>query len=210
MEKPVVFYVYDALCGWCYGFSPVMKQFYERHRDVCEFQTVSGGMVRGDRIGPIGEVAPYIKDAYKRVEEYSGVRFGEPFLNGILNEGSAIFTSEPAAIAMAVFRTHLSDRTVEFAHALQQAVYRDGIRPAEYESYGAYAAQFGLNADDFVAQMRQPAMAEAARQDYQLAAQLGVNGFPTVILLRNDTLYTLTRGFAPLETLEAAFQKALR
>lgn len=210
MEKPVILYVYDALCGWCYGFSPVMKQFYERHRETYDFQTVSGGMVRGDRIGPIGEVAPYIKDAYKRVEEYSGVHFGEPFLKGILEEGSAIFTSEPAAVAMAVFKMHFPDRTVEFAHALQQAVYRDGIRPAKYESYGPYAAQFGLDADAFVAQMRQPDMLEAARQDYRLANQLGVNGFPTVILLRNDTLFTLARGFTQLETLEAALQKAAK
>lgn len=55
-------YVYDALCGWCYGFSPIIKQFYKKHKNHFDsIQVVSGGMIRGERIGAIGEVAPYIK-----------------------------------------------------------------------------------------------------------------------------------------------------
>jgi putative protein-disulfide isomerase len=56
-------YFYDALCGWCYGFSPVMQKTAEVYQDQFEFQVVSGGMISGSRIGPIGTVAPYIKTA---------------------------------------------------------------------------------------------------------------------------------------------------
>ena len=28
---PVVFYCYDAYCGWCYGFSPVIRRIAEEY-----------------------------------------------------------------------------------------------------------------------------------------------------------------------------------
>ncbi len=30
-------YVYDALCGWCYGFAPVIKAFAERYAEEVWF-----------------------------------------------------------------------------------------------------------------------------------------------------------------------------
>jgi len=121
-KKMKVIYVYDALCGWCYGFSPVISKLHERHQEELEFEVLSGGMVTGERIGPIGEVAGYISQAYKDVERAAGVTFGEGFLKGILAEGSAIFTSIPPAVALTVFKQHQPKKAVPFAARLQKAI----------------------------------------------------------------------------------------
>jgi hypothetical protein len=63
-----IIYIYDALCGWCYGFSPVMQQLQEKYAGKLEFEVLSGGMIMGLRAGPIGEVAAYIEKAYPDVE----------------------------------------------------------------------------------------------------------------------------------------------
>jgi putative protein-disulfide isomerase len=115
MKRPVIYYIYDALCGWCYGFSPVIKAFHDAYKDEFEFRIISGGMITGRREGPIGEVAGYIKDAYQQVEETTGVKFGEDFLNKILEPGEAYFSSLPSALAMATFRLYQPDNTVAFA-----------------------------------------------------------------------------------------------
>ncbi|MFW5762224.1 MAG: DsbA family protein, partial [Cyclobacteriaceae bacterium] len=91
-----IIYCYDALCGWCYGFSPVMEKIHQQYQQDFQFEVISGGMITGERIGPVGEVAPYIKQAYKLVENTTGVKFGDDFLR-VLNEGKAIFTSIPPA-----------------------------------------------------------------------------------------------------------------
>lgn len=41
-------------------------------------------MVLGEREGPVGKVAPYIKQACRAVEEHSGVRFIRAFLEEVL------------------------------------------------------------------------------------------------------------------------------
>ena len=56
-EKTTVLYVFDPLCGWCYGFSPVMVKLNDNYKENVKFVVISGGMVVGDRIGPLGEKA---------------------------------------------------------------------------------------------------------------------------------------------------------
>jgi putative protein-disulfide isomerase len=67
--KDTIFYVFDPMCGWCFGFSGVIKQAAKDYQNDFEFVAISGGMVVGEREGPIGDFADYILGAYKRVEE---------------------------------------------------------------------------------------------------------------------------------------------
>ena len=135
MEQLKLIYIYDALCGWCYGFSPVINDFAEKFKEELDIQVVSRGMIRGDRIGPIGEVAPYIKDAYKTVEDSTGVKFGEAFLQAILADGSTVFTSIPASIALSVFKTLQPENSLKYATDLQKAIYLDGVQPLDISAY---------------------------------------------------------------------------
>jgi putative protein-disulfide isomerase len=41
----VLYYVYDPLCGWCYGFSPVINQLKESMQDEFTIEVISGVMV---------------------------------------------------------------------------------------------------------------------------------------------------------------------
>jgi len=203
-KKMKVIYVYDALCGWCYGFSPVISKLHERHQEELEFEVLSGGMVTGERIGPIGEVAGYISQAYKDVERAAGVTFGEGFLKGILAEGSAVFTSIPPAVALTVFKQHQPKKAVPFAARLQKAIYYNGIEPTNYDAYGKLAAEFGLDANAFVAQMKEEESLKMTRAEFQRAGAMGVTGFPTLFLEQDGKYTVLARGYVPLERLEAA------
>ncbi len=203
-------YVYDALCGWCYGFSPVITEFHEQHKDEMEFEVLSGGMITGGRIGPIGEVAGYISQAYKDVERATGVQFGEGFLKGILEEGSAIFTSIPPSVALTVFKQHQPEHAISFAARLQKAIYYDGIEPTDYSAYGKLAAEFGLDADAFVAQMKEDESLKMIRAEFQRAGAMGVTGFPTIFLEQNGQYTVLARGYVPKERLQAALDRVLK
>ncbi len=207
--KPTLIYVYDALCGWCYGFSPVLKKLQKTFGDDLDFEVMSGGMITGSRIGPIGEVAPYIRQAYRDVERATGVTFGPGFLEGTLAKGTALFTSEPPAVALCIVRAHQPARAVAFAAALQTAIYYDGIAPADPAAYGPYASAIGLHADDFVRQMGEETYRVQAQAEFAQAAAWGVRGFPTVLLARAGTLTLLTHGFAPYEGLAARLRAEL-
>lgn len=202
MAKPNIYYVYDALCGWCYGFGPVIKEFHEKHGEEFNFQVLSGGLVTGNRAGPIGVVAGYIKEAYKQVEERTGVKFGDAFLEDVLEPGEALFTSIPPARAMALFRNQLPGKQVEFAARLQKAIYHDGLAPADWNTYGTCAADFGLKADEFAEKMQHPKVEEVVLEEFKVVANWGIQGFPAVLLQQGDQAFLLARGYTDLENIE--------
>lgn len=208
VEKMKVIYVYDALCGWCYGFSPVIEEFAQVHANEITVEVISGGMVTGERIGTIGEVAGYISWAYKDVEKATGVTFGKDFLEGVLKEGKAVFTSIPLAIALSVFKSLKPEQSLAFASRLQKAVYYDGIEPENLAAYGVLAEEFGLDANDFTAKMQQEDYANAAKEDFNKSAQLQVNGFPTIFLEHNGKLVLFGRGYTAMQNLEHQFSQA--
>ena len=209
MEKPTLVYIYDALCGWCYGFSPVMKRLHETHRDHLNFDVLSGGMVMGNRVGPIGQVAPYIAWAYKQVEERTGVTFGEGFLKGVLEPGTAIFSSEKPGIALTVFKTEQPDEAVAFAHDLQRAVYFDGLDLQADETYAELVRPYGLDGAGFVEKLNDFRFRQKTYAEFQAVSKLGVTGFPTVLLLTPEKNYVLSRGYAPFEELDGRVRQAL-
>lgn len=208
-SRPTFYYVYDALCGWCYGFSPVMKSFYEAHKTEFNFEVVSGGMVMGERAGPIGQVAAYIKDAFHKVEERSGVKFGKAFLEGMLEEGTANFSSLQPAVALSVFKSFDAERQVEFAHDIQSMVYSDGIAPDQIDHYAEMGTRYGIDRFAFAEAMGKEAFIQAAFGDFETAQQLDVTGFPTSFLYHNDTFYKVTHGYCDLATLEMRVDRVL-
>ena len=203
-------YVYDALCGWCYGFSPVMIEFQKMYRDSLTFEVISGGMITGGRIGPIGEVAPYISWAYKDVEKTTGIKFGDEFLNNTLKKGKAIFTSIPPAIALSVFKTLQPKNSLHFASELQIAIYFDGKEPENLEAYGQIAAKFGLDADLFVEKMKEPLYKKLAEDDFKKSTELGVSGFPAIFIEINNQYFIIGKGYMPFDTLNSKYLSIIK
>lgn len=205
--KPKIIYVYDALCGWCYGFSPVIKAVYENYEDRFDFEVISGGMMLGLRTGPISVIAPYIETAYHAVEEVTGVVFGEGFLRQV-EKGEMILDSEKPAIALSVFKTYYPAKAILFAHDIQNCINFDGKEPNDEEMYRYLAVNFGIDPDAFIHKMHEEEFKQAAYYDFALAKQLQVSGYPAAFIQSADNnFYMIAKGFTRLEDLEARIEK---
>ncbi|TVQ83712.1 MAG: DsbA family protein [Bacteroidetes bacterium] len=198
-EKPEIIYVFDSLCGWCYGFSPVITRIKSEMKSNADFLVLSGGMVR--EASPIGEIAGYIKNAYKVVEDTTGVKFGEKFLNDILEKGDAVFTSVPPAKALAVLRIHKPGECVEIAARLQKAILHDGINVDDYVAYSEIGKEFGMEPDDFLSQVKSAEIEEIVQNEFKMVAGLGVNGYPSVLLRKGKETHVLSRGYKDFDSM---------
>ena len=209
---PKIIYCYDAYCGWCYGFSPVIKQVWENHKDKFDFETISGGMIPVEATQHIGNIASYIKDAYKTVENMTGVTFGPDYLWHINHpdESDWFPNSEMAAIAMAIFREVYPDLTIAFASDLQYALHFEGRDLTDKEAYRHLVEKYQLNEEEFYSKLASAVYKEKAYYDFALVQQLRVNGFPTVFLqLEESKLYMIARGYSDLASVENRINKIL-
>ncbi len=210
MNKGKLVYYTDTLCGWCYGFSPVIGKIYQTYQHRVDFEVVSGGLFLGHKVGPINEVAPYIKaGAYKKVEQATGVKFGEDFLRKGLEEGAMVLNSLPPSIAISVVKDKRPEKTLEFTELLLKAFYFDGMNPEDLSGYGKYAAEIGFSVDEFNVLFAQPIYKEKAEQDFQLFRGQQLSGFPSVVLETDREKTLLVGGSASYDNLKNRLDQLL-
>ena len=211
--KPVIYYCYDAYCGWCYGFSPVISQAAETYRGRIDFETLSGGMIPRESARHISHIAAYIKDAYKIVEDTTGVSFGEDYLWHIRNPDLSDWFphSEKAAVALIIFKEYLPERSVECAAELQKALHVEGRDLTDDEAYRHLLEPWGIPADEFYAKLKDDTYLEKARYEMELVRQLRVNSFPAVLMQTGELkFYLVSKGYTDLETLTLRIENIIR
>jgi len=207
MKHGKIIYVYDAMCGWCFGFSPIIKQLHDEYKKIFEFETLSGGMVIADRVGPISETAGYIKQAYRDVEEHTGIEFGKGFLENILEEGSYLYSSELPSVALTIFKNFEPEHSVEFAHQLQHAFFYDGKNLNAVDTYLDLIEPYAVEADEFTEQLGQQHPIDATNMEFQRVRKMGVNGYPSVLFETDESLMTVSRGFQPYASMRKVFDE---
>ena len=208
-----IYYCYDAYCGWCYGFSPVIRRIFEEYRHILAFETLSGGMILPEEPQPIGVMAGYIQKAYKVVEERTGIRFGEDWLWHIFHpdESDWFPNSEKPAIAMCIFKEYYPDETILFAGELQYALHIEGRDLTDDEAYRHLLEKYKIPATEFFGKLQDPAYKEKAYYEFAMLRQLKVTGFPTVFLQVSESkFYLVARGYTDYETLKKGIDQVLR
>jgi putative protein-disulfide isomerase len=211
--KPTIFYCYDAYCGWCYGFSPVIKKLADNFGNQIPFEVLSGGMILPEQPVPISVTAGYIDKAYPTVEETTGIKFGSDFLWHIKNPDLSDWfpNSEMPAIAMCIFKELYPNRQVEFASDLQYVLHFEGRDLTDKEAYRQLIEKYGINEEMFYDKLQSDTFKEQAHYEFQLCKQLQVTGFPCVLIQVSETkFHLLARGFTAYEDLAARLEVVLK
>lgn len=201
MSKPRIIYVQDAMCGWCYAFGRVMDEMQLKHSDFFDFIAVSGGLIVGDAIAPIGNMKEFLKDAMPKVEEYSGVKFGEKYLQ-LVEEGSYLNNSIKPAIALSAFKSILPFRSIEFAHDVQYEHFYNGRDLNEREVYMELAANYEVNAQDLINRMNSEQFQKITADEFDHVKKIGITSYPCVLGETEKGIYLLTKGYIHEEEMD--------
>ena len=181
MTASVLHYIYDPLCGWCYGAAPLIKEA----RKVVSVQAHGGGMMTGARRQQVSaQLRDYVMPHDRRIAQLTGQAFGDGYFDGLLRDTSAVFDSEPPTAAM-LAAEQLTGRGLDMLSRLQSAHYVEGRRIADRDVLIDIAAEIGLPRAAF-AETLDATWGEVARAHIQatreLMGRVGAHGFPTLLL----------------------------
>lgn len=211
--KPIVIYCYDAYCGWCYGFSPVIKKIASDYADRFDFEVLSGGMIIIETPRHIKVTAGYIQRAYKTVEEYTGIKFGDDYLWHINHPDDSDWfpSSEKPAIALCIFKEYFPEKQVAFAADLQYALHYEGRDLCDDEAYRHLLDKYAIPAAEFYEKLHSESYREKAYYEFALVKQLQVTGFPAVLLqVEASKFYLLAKGYTDYTTLSSRIENVLK
>jgi len=179
-------YIYDPLCGWCYGAKPLVQAA----QAVLPVIAHGGGMMTGtnrQQVSP--QLRNYVMPHDRRIAEYSGQPFGEAYFDGLLRDHGAVFDSAPPTAAV-LAAEQLGGHGLELLGRLQTAHYVEGRRIADEVVLLELAQSIGLPAQAFLAAFRAADVQRHIKASRALLAQVGGQGFPTLALER-DGQFTL-------------------
>ncbi|MGB3182003.1 MAG: DsbA family protein [Cyclobacteriaceae bacterium] len=206
MPENEFIYVFDPLCGWCYGFDQHLLRLHKKFGSDMPFTVFSGGMVVDQNVVSIAESSEYIRKAIPDVEEATSVKFGQGFYD-LMDKGTYRYDSEPPSRALKVFK-RLGDRTksLQFAARIQTMLFKEGKDLNDVETYLDDAHELGVDRDEFLAFFEEENMKRKTREEFEFTRSLGVRGYPTLILRTGDTGSVLSRGFLPFRELVRAVE----
>ncbi len=207
--KPTLIYVYDPLCGWCYGFHPVMEKLQKRFGDRINLEVKVGGLAVGDKAQTVSEGYSYIKDGLQQVEKSTGVEFGRNF-KLLVDEGSYMYDSMPHCRAQKIMNELLPDEALSFAGTLQNAIFRDGKNLNEWSTYEELIDDYSVDLDAFKTRFESDELQNDLIDEFTWCRNHGASGFPSLLIKIDDEISIMTRGYRPYDTVESHLHHLIR
>lgn len=186
MTTHTLHYIFDPLCGWCYGVAPLVKA--ARAIKGLSIALHGGGMMVGNHRRTIdAQWRGHVIEHDARIAAMTGQPFGDAYINGLLLDTTAVMDSAPPTCAILAAQK-LAGRGLDMLHLIQVAHYQHGKRVADLPVLEALALELGLSAPPFSAEMQAidgEILNQHIAESRALLAQLGGRGFPTFALENN-------------------------
>ncbi|MGO7383277.1 DsbA family protein [Rhizobium ruizarguesonis] len=193
-------YLYDPLCGWCYGAAPALDKMAKL--DNLTVELAPTGLFAGEGARPLDErFAAYAWHNDQRINRFTGQVFSHLYRDQVLAGADGMFDSAPATLGIIAVGLRQLDSEREALKALQIARYIDGRNTSEIAVVADVLDQAGFS--DAAARFRAPdeALLDIYRnrigKSRQLMAAFRMDGVPALLVsdgdkrrvLRSDALF---------------------
>ena len=191
--KPVLYYLYDPMCSWCWGFKPVWEEMKRRLKDEVNIVYVVGGLAPETQEPMDAEMQTYLQQAWRKITDTTGVEFNHEFWT--LNTPRR--STYPACKAVLVARQHGLE--LQMFEAIQRLYYLQAGNPSDYENLYQLAEGLGLDRQQFIEQIHSDKINALLQQEISLAEQLGAQGFPSLVLVVNESAHFIDHSYTDVE-----------
>ncbi|MBN3096254.1 DsbA family protein [Pectobacterium brasiliense] len=176
-------YIYDPLCGWCYGAAPLALAAQEI--DGLDLILHGGGMMTGSNSRTITpEWHDYVIPHDRRIAQMTGQTFGEAYYEGLLRDTSVVLDSAPPTTAVLAAEA-MDDKGMLMLHEIERAHYVFGLKIADAAVLRQCAEAIGLDGEAFSTEfafIQAETLSKHISASRELLAKVRGQGFPTFAL----------------------------
>ena len=188
MNKTLV-YLYDPLCGWCYGAGGPLPQVLES--TGLALRLIPTGLFSGSGARAMDDdFAAYAWSNDQRIERLTGQVFSERYRDQVLADRLQGFDSAPSTLALSAVSLTSPEHEFEALKAIQAARYVDGLDVTRLETLTAVLEDLGLDAAAQRLTCPDSGLLQAnddrVGQGRALLRRVGGRGVPTFVLQQAD------------------------
>ncbi|OAM31523.1 MULTISPECIES: DsbA family protein [Eikenella] len=172
-------YLFDPLCGWCYGAAPAIRQIAAKHEvRLCP----TGLFAHGNRHMDT-EFSTYAWENDQRIAKLTGAIFSPAYQQNLLYSNLP-FDSQPMLLALTAVGQTAPDQELAALSALQQVRYQNGQNTADPAVVRTVLNALGLSAAARLLDESDTAAltAERCAAAQKLMQQYGLQGVPQLLV----------------------------
>ncbi len=207
-KKIDLYYVTDPICSHCWALEPVLRRFEQQYSNYVKVHTVMGGLLEkwdgfGDTANGIAKPSD-VAGHWREVGEQSRMP-----IDGTLWYDNPVHSSYPPSLVFKVIQKQDPTLANVFLRRIREALFAFNQNIANASVLINIVNQLNLNGEAIVKKAEQSSGQQLLNEDFELAANLGVRGFPTVILVNEENKGVKVVGARPLQTYVAALKQLL-
>lgn len=182
--RTTVTYLFDPLCGWCYGASSAIQKLGQHGGLTLEL--APSGLFAGGGRTMDAAFADYAWSNDLRIAKLTGQRFTEAYRHNVLGRHGSHFDSATATLALTAVSLSEPQRELETLKGLQEARYVLGLDTCDVSVVGNLLRDWGLEvaAARLAASDAELLAANAARiqKARGLMQTFGAQGVPALVV----------------------------
>ncbi len=203
-DNDALIYIGDAMCSWCHGMSPELDKLKSNHPEF-EFRVVNGGL-RPHGTETNATMADFLRSHWVEIAE----RTGQPFKYDILEDMDFVYDTEPASRAIVSARMLDESKEFDFFKAVQMAFYAENKNTNDPKTFIEIADKFGFDLEKYEAVFHSDEAKYQTKQDFALSQQMGIKGFPSLVLKKDGKYTLIANGYREAEMVEATIDQAIK
>lgn len=186
-NKSKIIYVFDPLCGWCYGFEPVMIDVQKNYSDKFDFDFVPGGMVTKSNAQPLNNMRAYLIKAIPNLESRTGITIDQAYYDNMLNNDTVVLDSEVPSQVFLLAKKNYIGNEVKLIQEIQDKLYKKGLHLSDLNNYN------DINFNK--AKVSSPEATKLMNESFAKSRKLSVRGYPALLIEKNGKYELLSSGY---------------
>ena len=122
MTAPILHYIYDPLCGWCYAAEPLVLAAADAGVAI----RLHGGGLWDPGVHASEAKRRSMRETDARIAKLTGQPFGQAYLDGLLVNPTSVWWSRPTIAAVLAAEALQADRGPAMIAAIQRVHYVEG------------------------------------------------------------------------------------
>ncbi len=200
-----IIYVGDPMCSWCWGFSPVLESIRQFLGDRLSLKLMVGGL-RVDFAEIWDErFKGFLKHHWEDVHN----KTGQPFSHDFFQRKQFDYITEAPCRAVVTLRKLSPENVFSYFKTLHHGFYAENQDITEAKTLSELAKPYDISPNHFIETFQSPEIIEETKMDFYKAKELGVRGFPSIVLKDGEKQSFLTVGYQPFDELKPRIESWL-
>lgn len=186
MNNPVLYYVFDPMCSWCYAYQPIYQRVMNGlNNHPITHKNILGGLAADSDLPMPLTQQKQIKAIWQRIEEETGT----PFNYNFWRECEPRRSTYAACRAVIAARKQQAEQAM--LEAIQEAYYLRAMNPSEDDTLLQLADEMGLQFDQFEQDFYKAETEKTLQDNIALAHSMPIDGFPSWVLEYEQRYYRI-------------------